>query len=92
MENIALIYILLYNVLNNMQEVIHMDKCPNCKTEYKEGTKFCRKCGTRFILPQLKCNDCGTINDDDAEFCTECGGKNLVAYIPPKLEDYLDIF
>ena len=26
-----------------------IDNCPNCKTPYEEGQKFCLECGTKLI-------------------------------------------
>ncbi len=50
--------------------------CPNCGAEYKDGAKFCNKCGSSLTVK--KCLKCGFINEDDALFCSECGNKLCV--------------
>ena len=45
-------------------------KCPKCQAENPDVGKFCRKCGTKLILP---CPQCGFENLPDDMFCGECG-------------------
>jgi len=49
--------------------------CPKCKSEGKEGAKFCPECG--FILIK-RCYSCQKIDTGDAKFCPECGKKYLL--------------
>ena len=51
-------------------------KCQECQTENPATRKFCRECGTKFLLA---CIHCGTENLPDDKFCGECGYslKNL---------------
>lgn len=44
--------------------------CPTCQAENKEGTKFCRLCGT-VLAP--RCAGCGAALEADQRFCDECG-------------------
>ena len=54
-------------------------KCPNCDAEIKEGSKFCRRCGTRVdnTTPKSICPNCGARCDADDSFCGECGAALL---------------
>jgi len=45
-------------------------KCPKCRTENPEGTKFCGECGQKF---EIKCPKCGFSNSPFFKFCGECG-------------------
>src|SRR5215471_15943446 len=46
--------------------------CTSCRTENRDGAKFCDTCGT--ALP-LACPSCGTANRPGAKFCNECGAS-----------------
>ena len=45
-------------------------KCPSCKFENPENSKFCLECGGKmdFICPQ-----CGEALPSTAKFCNQCG-------------------
>jgi len=45
-------------------------KCPECKAENPETTKFCRKCGSELLLA---CPQCGAAILPDDDFCGKCG-------------------
>ncbi|HSR11087.1 MAG TPA: adenylate/guanylate cyclase domain-containing protein [Thermodesulfobacteriota bacterium] len=45
-------------------------RCPRCRTENKEGAKFCLECGSRF---EIACPQCGRPLPASAKFCDECG-------------------
>jgi len=45
-------------------------KCPECKAENPETTKFCRKCGTELLLA---CPQCGAEILPEDDFCGKCG-------------------
>jgi len=47
-------------------------KCPKCEFDYREGAKFCLKCGEKL---DLNCPQCGKKLPLLAEFCDECGQK-----------------
>jgi class 3 adenylate cyclase/ribosomal protein L40E len=49
-------------------------KCPKCQADNKEKAKFCRKCGTKFLLI---CSKCGAENLPGDNFCDQCGHNNL---------------
>ena len=48
--------------------------CPNCNTENEKGTKFCKKCGTKFERIKV-CSKCNSKLDSDAQFCSNCGER-----------------
>jgi hypothetical protein len=59
--------------------------CPNCKTPYQPGAKFCRICGRPLTTPrtrprasshisaELQCPVCGRPNRPSAKHCVHCG-------------------
>lgn len=59
-------------------------KCPACKTENKDGAKFCAKCGGSLSVAaspaeaSRACPGCGHACKTDAKFCPKCG-YNFVA-------------
>ena len=46
--------------------------CPGCKTQNREGSKFCVNCGTPLAN---KCPNCQTDIAPGSKFCPECGHK-----------------
>jgi len=44
--------------------------CPQCKSAYSEGARFCSRCGAP--LPR-RCPACGTLNSEGGKYCTGCG-------------------
>lgn len=57
--------------------------CPECKTDNKGNSNFCRQCGTVLMLedefPLLKkvaCQHCSTQNLVSNQFCVECGQRH----------------
>jgi len=44
--------------------------CPSCRTENREGRRFCSKCGAALALA---CASCGFTNEPTDEFCGGCG-------------------
>ena len=55
-------------------------KCPDCNTENPDSRKFCRECGSKFLV---KCPHCNSKNLPGDKFCGECGKKLSVASVPP---------
>src|SRR5882757_395369 len=47
-------------------------RCPSCKADIPEGSKFCLECGTALLGC---CPSCGNANPASAKFCLECGHK-----------------
>jgi len=47
-------------------------RCPSCKAEIPEGSKFCLECGAAL---SGRCPSCGNANPPSAKFCLECGYK-----------------
>src|SRR5713101_3116975 len=45
-------------------------RCPNCRFENPEETKFCEECGTKLVRA---CPSCGHEVRPTARFCGECG-------------------
>jgi hypothetical protein len=45
-------------------------KCPECKIELPEGSKFCNECGKKL---EVGCSECGHANPPASKFCLECG-------------------
>jgi class 3 adenylate cyclase len=58
-------------------------RCPQCNTENREGSRFCRKCAARLTLA---CPQCGTELPLDAEFCDACAAS-LGAGVPEAAGD-----
>jgi uncharacterized membrane protein YvbJ len=47
-------------------------KCPKCKFENLEGSKFCGGCGEQI---DITCPECGANNPVENKFCNECGSE-----------------
>ncbi len=47
-------------------------KCPKCRFENEEGSKFCLECGERL---EIQCSQCGKTLPLTAKFCNGCGQK-----------------
>ncbi len=47
-------------------------KCPKCKSDNPEGSKFCVECGNNI---EIICPNCGSVNSPRFKFCNECGQK-----------------
>jgi len=47
-------------------------KCRKCKSDNREGVKYCEQCGTEL---ELVCPKCGTVLSLDTRFCGQCGEK-----------------
>ena len=47
-------------------------RCPSCRAEIPEGSKFCLECGAALLG---RCAACGSTNPASAKFCWECGQK-----------------
>ena len=47
-------------------------RCPSCKADIPEGSKFCLECGAALLG---RCPSCGSTNPANAKFCLECGQK-----------------
>ena len=56
-------------------------KCPGCKTENPDSRKFCRECGSKFLLI---CPHCNSENLPGDKFCGECGQKLSIASKSPR--------
>lgn len=48
-----------------------MRQCTRCGAEWKEGAKFCVKCGA--AEERNLCPSCGAAVPNDSRFCTKCG-------------------
>ena len=46
--------------------------CPRCRTENREGRRFCSKCGAALAAV---CPSCGFTNEPGDEFCGGCGAR-----------------
>ncbi len=46
--------------------------CLRCRTENREGRRFCSKCGAALAAV---CSSCGFTNEPGDEFCGGCGGR-----------------
>ena len=44
--------------------------CPKCGTENAPDAKFCKECGSSFLI---NCSNCNATLPFDAKFCQECG-------------------
>jgi len=51
-------------------------KCRRCKSDNREGVKYCEQCGTEL---ELVCPKCGTVLHLDARFCGHCGERLISA-------------
>ena len=47
-------------------------KCPKCKSDNREGVKFCEECGAKL---ELECPACRAKIPLEKKFCGECGHK-----------------
>ena len=47
-------------------------RCPSCKADIPEGSKFCLECGAALLG---RCPSCGNANPTIAKFCLECGHR-----------------
>ena len=47
-------------------------RCPSCKADIPEGSKFCLECGAALFG---RCPSCGNANPASAKFCLECGHR-----------------
>ena len=57
-------------------------KCPDCNTENPDSRKFCRECGSKFLV---KCPHCSSENLPGDKFCGDCGQKlSDASELPPK--------
>src|SRR5215470_14371107 len=45
-------------------------RCSKCRTDNREGRKFCAECGETLAS---KCPRCGATNESHEKFCGECG-------------------
>src|SRR5215468_1040208 len=45
-------------------------RCSKCRTDNREGRKFCAECGETLAS---KCPRCGATNESREKFCGECG-------------------
>ena len=45
-------------------------QCPRCRTENREGRRFCGECGLSFAST---CPSCGFQNEGSEKFCGGCG-------------------
>ncbi len=54
-------------------------KCPNCKFENLEGSKFCNECGIKL---EIACPKCGKANQPGSKFCNECGHQLFLSTKP----------
>jgi hypothetical protein len=50
-------------------------QCARCRTENREGRRFCGECGQSF---GLTCAACGFLNEGGEKFCGGCG-RSLTA-------------
>ena len=46
--------------------------CPQCQIENREGSTFCRKCGSS-LKTDIACPNCNALNLPDSSFCEKCG-------------------
>ena len=46
--------------------------CPQCQIENREGSTFCRKCGSS-LKTDISCPNCDALNLPDSSFCEKCG-------------------
>jgi Double zinc ribbon len=46
--------------------------CPRCRTENRDGRRFCSKCGAALAAV---CPSCGFTNEPGDEFCGGCGAR-----------------
>lgn len=46
--------------------------CPACKSQCREGSRFCDNCGSPL---SRTCSQCGATLEIDSRFCPQCGGR-----------------
>ncbi len=47
-------------------------ECVNCRTQNRDGVRFCERCGTKL---ERSCPACNAAVPPDAMFCGACGHK-----------------
>src|SRR4030042_1657162 len=67
-----------------------MPQCPHCQTEYEEGQRYCKICGSYLLHREngdTLCPQCGIRVSQRQEFCHECAaplkGEAAAAPAPP---------
>jgi class 3 adenylate cyclase/tetratricopeptide (TPR) repeat protein len=55
-------------------------RCPSCKADIPEGSKFCLQCGAALLGG---CPSCGNTNPASAKFCLECGHRLSPTSVDP---------
>ncbi|HAS73393.1 MAG TPA: hypothetical protein DCS67_04550 [Clostridiales bacterium UBA8960] len=61
--------------------------CPNCKTEVKEGVKFCPECGNSM---NKTCVHCHVVLKGNPKFCPDCGGKQDIEKQCPNCNESIE--
>jgi class 3 adenylate cyclase/tetratricopeptide (TPR) repeat protein len=54
-------------------------QCPRCRTENRDGRRFCGECGLSFAST---CPACGFLNEVHEKFCGGCG-RSATPLVPP---------
>src|SRR4030095_2238147 len=57
--------------------------CPRCRTENREGRRFCSKCAAPLAVV---CSSCGFTNDPGDEFCGGCAQSLRATAMPSKFQ------
>ena len=59
---------------------MNMYQCPECYTEFAQGTKFCQNCGYKLQMEVISpmCPECGKTFPTGTKFCSE-DGSELIA-------------
>lgn len=58
-------------------------QCPHCRTDNRQGRRFCAACGGALPMP---CASCGFVNEPAERFCGGCGmalASPAAASVPP---------
>jgi len=63
-------------------------KCPNCKEEISNNSKFCSNCGIKI---KLSCPKCKSVIKQGDNFCSNCGCK-LIKVNDLELDDNIEAF
>ena len=60
-------------------------QCPRCRTENRDGRRFCGECGLSFAPT---CPACGFLNESHEKFCGGCGRPltSLVPIVEPRFQ------